>query len=585
MKSTPLGGGRGILPIFGRASLPRSISVLVCLVASSLAEGLGLASALPLLALATDQQATAETQAPAVTTAVLSALAFVNLPPSIYLLAGMVLAGFILKAVLNLAAMSYVGYVVAEVATSFRTRLIDALLAARWGYFTRQPVGRFTNAIANDAARGAEAYNFVATMLAVAIQLVVYLILALFVSWEVCLTSLVLGTVMSVCSTRLVRITRRAGRKQTRQTRALITRLSDTLVGLKPMKAMARHVQIGRLFDLDVSKLNRALRRQVLSKALLRNFQDVIQATFMVAAFVVAVTIWHLPITEIIVLAVILQKTSGQFGKLQQQYQEAQQRESAYWAMEEIIAEAIAAREPRGPDKVPTLTRGCRFEGVSFAYGDRPVLENISLFIPAGRVTTITGLSGAGKTTIADLLLGLYRPTAGAISIDDLSLDFVDLERWRGMVGYVPQDVILLHDSVAKNVTLGDPSFGPDAVETALKAAGAWDFVRQIPDGISSIVGERGTLLSGGQRQRIAVARALVHRPKLLILDEATSALDPATEAAICDNLRELSRDTGLTILAISHQPAWVAAADEVYRLADRRVVEPELRPAAIRAS
>jgi len=145
--------------------------------------------------------------------------------------------------------------------------------------------------------------------------------------------------------------------------------------------------------------------------------------------------------------------------------------------------------------------------------------------------------------------------------------------------------VILLHDSVAKNVTLGDPGFGPDAVETALKAAGAWDFVRQIPDGISSIVGERGTLLSGGQRQRIAVARALVHRPKLLILDEATSALDPATEAAICDNLRQLSRETGLTILAISHQPAWVAAADEVYRLADRRVVEPELRPAAIRAS
>jgi len=585
MKSKPLGGGRGILPIFGRASLARSISVLVCLVASSLAEGLGLASALPLLALATDQQAAAGTPTSAVTRAVLSALAFVNLPASIYLLAGMVLTGFVLKAVLNLIAMSYVGYVVAEVATSFRTRLIDALLAARWGYFTRQPVGRFTNAIANDAARGAEAYNFVATMLAVAIQLVVYLILALFVSWEVCLTALVLGIVMSVCSTRLVRITRRAGRKQTRQTRALITRLSDTLTGLKPMKAMARHVQIGRLFDLDVSKLNRALRRQVLSKALLRNLQDVIQATFMVAAFVVAVTIWHLPITEIIVLAVILQKTSGQFGKLQQQYQEAQQRESAYWAMEEIIAEAIAAREPRGADKVPTLARGCRFEGVSFAYGDRPVLENISLFIPAGRVTTITGLSGAGKTTIADLLLGLYRPTAGAISIDELSLDLVDLERWRGMVGYVPQDVILLHDSVAKNVTLGDPGFGPDAVETALKAAGAWDFVRQIPDGISSIVGERGTLLSGGQRQRIAVARALVHRPKLLILDEATSALDPATEAAICDNLRQLSRETGLTILAISHQPAWVAAADEVYRLADRRVVEPELRPAAIRAS
>jgi ATP-binding cassette subfamily C protein len=422
-------------------------------------------------------------------------------------------------------------------------------------------------------------------MLAGTIQLVMYLVLAFLVSWAVCLTALVLGLIMSVSVTSLVRATRRAGRKQTRQTRALTARLGDTLTGLKPLKAMARHVQIARMFEQDVSKLNRALRRLVLSKAVLRNLQDAIQASFMVAAFVIAVTVWKLPITEIVVLAVILQKTAAQFGKVQQQYQETLQRESAFWAMEEIIAEAVAQQEPSPAGGAPTLERGCRFDRVSFAYADKPVLDDISLFIPAGRVTTITGLSGAGKTTVADLLLGLYRPDSGAILIDERPLDGVDLQRWRELVGYVPQEVILLHDSIAMNVTLGDPSFDPPAVEAALKAAGAWEFVRLLPNGMRSIVGERGTLLSGGQRQRIAVARALVHRPKLLILDEATSALDPETEAAICDNLRELSRDTGLTILAISHQPAWVAAADEVYRLADRRLAEAELRPSVVRAS
>jgi len=584
MKSRPLGADQGVLRIFARTSLFRRVAVIGCLALSSFAEAFGLASALPLLAFAIDPSGAAADNS-AVNRAILSILSLLHLPANIYLLAGMVLAGFVMKALLNLIAMRYVGYVVAEVATSFRTRLIDALLAARWSYFTRQPVGRFTNAIANDAARGAEAYNFLAVMLAGAIQLVTYLLLALLVSWAVCLTSLLLGLIMSVSVTSLVRTTRRAGRKQTRQTRALTARLGDTLTGLKPLKAMARHVQIARMFELDVSKLNRALRKQVLSKAILRNMQDVIQATFMVVAFVIAVMVWKLPITEIIVLAVILQKTSAQFGKVQQQYQETLQRESAYWAMEDIIAEAVAAREPHGEGGVPTLERSCRFDRVSFAYGDKPVLEDISLVIPAARVTTITGLSGAGKTTIADLLLGLYQPDSGTIVVDEKPLETFDFERWRALVGYVPQEVILLHDSIAMNVTLGDPAFDETAVEAALKAAGAWDFVRALPEGMRSIVGERGTLLSGGQRQRIAVARALVHRPKLLILDEATSALDPATEAAICDNLRELSRETGLTILAISHQPAWVAAADEVYRLADRRLVEPERRPSTARAS
>jgi len=581
---TPSGSRRrsGALRIFNSTSLKRRVTVLVSLFASSLAEGFGIASALPLLAIATKDQ---EAVPSSVAQAVLSTLDTLHIPPNIYVLSAMVVLAIMLKAVLNLVAMSYVGYAVAETATKFRLRLIDALLAARWSYFTRQPVGRFTNAIANDAARGAEAYLSVSTMLAVSIQLTMYLALALLVSWEVCLTSLLLGLVMSGSVNWLVRRTRRAGRKQTHQTRALVSRLSDTLTGLKPLKAMARHAQIGRMFELDVSKLNRALRRQVLSRAALRSLQDVIQALFLVLAFLIAVAVWNLPITEIIVLGVILMKTSAQFGRVQTTYQQVQQLESAYWAMEDVIDEAEAAREQRGGNFAPALDQGVRFDRVSFAYGEKRVLDDVSLFIPAARVTAITGTSGAGKTTIADLLLGLQRPDAGNIAIDGRPLADIDFERWRALVGYVPQDVILLHESVAMNVTLGDPAFDAVAVEAALKAAGAWDFVSKLPEGIESIVGERGTLLSGGQRQRIAIARALVHRPKLLILDEATSALDPGTEAEICANIRELSRATGLTILAISHQPAWVEAADHVYRLAEGRVLDVGLRAPATLAS
>jgi ATP-binding cassette subfamily C protein len=172
-----------------------------------------------------------------------------------------------------------------------------------------------------------------------------------------------------------------------------------------------------------------------------------------------------------------------------------------------------------------------------------------------------------------DLVTGLIRPQAGEVYIDDVPMARINLQHWRRQLGYVPQESLLLHDTVFMNVTLGDPAFGPTEVESALRAAGAWDFITRMPDGMYTLVGERGARLSGGQRQRIMLARALVHRPALLILDEATAALDPPTEAAICATLRQLV-DGDMTILAISHQPAILEVAERVYRVQDGGAVQ-----------
>jgi ATP-binding cassette subfamily C protein len=166
---------------------------------------------------------------------------------------------------------------------------------------------------------------------------------------------------------------------------------------------------------------------------------------------------------------------------------------------------------------------------------------------------------------VIDLITGLLQPQKGHVWIDATKLEVVNLKAWRGMIGYVPQDTLLLHDTVFANVTLGDTELSEKDVEDALRDAGAWDFVAAMTDGIYTVVGERGSRLSGGQRQRITIARALVHKPQLLILDEATSALDPASETAICQTLRQLSDK--LTILAISHQTALLETADRAYRL------------------
>ena len=207
----------------------------------------------------------------------------------------------------------------------------------------------------------------------------------------------------------------------------------------------------------------------------------------------------------------------------------------------------------------------------------RQVLQGLDLRLPAGSFTTLVGPSGAGKSTILDLITGLLQPQQGEVRLDGVPLRAVDLLQWRRQIGYVPQDNLLLHDSVLHNLTLGDPELGPAEAEAALRAADAWGFVSALPQGLDSPVGEHGSRLSGGQRQRLCIARALIRRPRLLILDEATSALDPASEAALCATLAGLRGR--MTVLAISYQSGLAAISDRVLRLEQGRLL-PQPAPA-----
>jgi ATP-binding cassette, subfamily C, bacterial len=161
------------------------------------------------------------------------------------------------------------------------------------------------------------------------------------------------------------------------------------------------------------------------------------------------------------------------------------------------------------------------------------------------------------------MLLGLRQPDRGQLRLDGVPFDEIDLASWRSLVGYVPQEVFLLHDSVRANLTLGDDSLDDATLWWALGLAGVAGFVREQAEGLDGTVGEGGRRFSGGQRQRIALARALVHRPRLLILDEVTSALDPATAVAVAQAIKELTAET--TILTITHRPEFLDVADQIY--------------------
>jgi ATP-binding cassette subfamily C protein len=564
-----------ILITFARAYPLPSALMLLALVLAGIVEGAGLSALLPLLGTAVDQQTGAAAGAavsdPGAEYRVNQALRFLGLEPSAGILLLLVVIAIGLKSGLLLLAKKRVGYTVANVATDLRLDLLRALLVTRWEYYLRQPVGSLTNAVATEAMRAANAYLCGATMAAYLIQVIVYMGVAFLVSWKATLASMTAGLIILVILSRLIRKARRAGERQTRLLQSLLARLTDSLQSIKPLKAMAREELADTVLQLETNRLNKALRKQVFSKEALGALQEPMITAFLAMGLYAAMILFGLSLATVTVLVFLLARLMSQLGKVQRQYQKMIISESAYWSLQDKIKEANQERETVLGSRIPSLNQAIQFDNVSFGYGQTIILHDISINIAARSFTVFVGPSGAGKTTAVDLITGLFRPQQGEIFIDKIPMAQIDLRSWRQMIGYVPQETLLLHDTVFVNVCLGDQGINEEDVKYALQAAGAWEFVNAMPQGMHSTVGERGGKLSGGQRQRIAIARALVHRPKLLILDEATSALDSGSEMAIARTLQKLRGK--LTIIAISHQPALVKAADRAYHLQDGSAV------------
>ena len=232
--------------------------------------------------------------------------------------------------------------------------------------------------------------------------------------------------------------------------------------------------------------------------------------------------------------------------------------------------------EPIGDGKTARfeqVRRSIRLRGVSFKYGCRaPVLEDVDLRIPAGKIVAIVGESGSGKSTLLKLLMRFYDPTAGRILIDGVDLRDFELASLRARIGVVSQEPFIFSGTVRENIALGLPGATLDEVIQATRAAGLDEFIAGLPERYETVIGERGANLSGGQRQRLAIARALLKKPEILIFDEATSHLDTATERVIQRNLKTAL--AGKTVLLVAHRLSTIKDADYIYVLHKGRVVE-----------
>lgn len=547
----------------------RSFYVLTAFLAAGIAEALSLTAILPLLSTAVGDPVDSD-----IGKFIVQILNEVDLAPTIGTMLLIIFFGLVLKNAMLLIANRQIGYTVAYIATTLRLEYLEAILASSWQFYLRQPVGSIANSIATEAKRAANGFEQAAAVLSLAIQVSIYIIIAIFISWQVALISLIAGIIFLSAMYQIIRFTRKAGEGQTALLKSLLTYLTDVLGSVKSLKAMARDKDADFVLRSQTKQLEKVARREVISKEGLKCVQEPLLAAFTTGGLYAVLVIWELPLAEITAMVILFVRILSQLSKMQRRYQNLVADESAYWAIREASESARSAAEIKTGTLHPTLKQGISAQHIKFNYGTKNIFQDLNIEIQINSLTTIIGESGTGKSTFINLICGLAEPQSGDIFIDGIPLREIDVWEWRKLIGYVPQETILLHDTILNNILVGAPDLTEVDAERALHQAGALKFINNLPEGIHSIVGERGELISGGQRQRIAIARALAHQPKLLLLDEPTSALDIQSEQTICGTLQTLSKT--LTIIAVSHQPALANASDKVIKLSNNGIRSKE---------
>src|SRR5271156_2263625 len=457
-------------------------------------------------------------------------------------------------------------------------RLYQAIINADWLFLVRRRASDFTHALTAELARVATCTYLFIGAIANAILALVYIALALKLSAG--MTSLVLaaGAVLLLVSRRWMRAVHQGGSAVSESVSEVYSAATEHLQNLKAMK----------FYDAQTSDLAMfsSLQNSALQQSLLNTRSQAAAAFWFEAGSLIvlggiifaSLQILNVAPASILLLLAVFTRLFPRLTAGQAQLQAFLTELPAFENLMSIYHECVANAEvpgAAGPGPQPDLSPAheIRLEHVGFRYEpDRPlVLDDLSLTIAAGRVTAIVGSSGAGKSTVADLINGLLAPISGQVLVDGVELTPQTARAWRRHVGYVAQDTVLFHDTVRNNLRWANPDASEKDMRESLGLAAA-EFVFELPQGLDTTVGDRGMLLSHGQRQRIALARALLRKPGLLILDEATSSLDFDNEKRILDAIERLQGRA--TVLLIAHRVSAIQRAEIIYVIENGRVAE-----------
>lgn len=458
---------------------------------------------------------------------------------------------------------------------AMRKDIYNAIGEASWDTLSNHSGANLIQLISVQCRQARFCLQWTIALIASAFTALMQLAIAVWMSLPVTVMALIVGAGFLFLFRPFLKKSKEYGQKAVEVNRELHRETQNQLNSIKEIRAYGVEDHHRKLFAQISQKYYDISLKTTQLRVIPQLCYSVAAAVLIALAFVYSVLILDTGTAQLMVLVYIFSRLWPVFSSWQGQLQNIQSYVPAYETIRTSIEElSYGNREPEVQSGVLGFEQDVTFDHIGFTYrnGEEEVLQDIQFTLPCGSVTALVGPSGAGKSTTADLLLGLLRPTKGKILVDGVALDEQNLGAWRKAIGYIPQEPLIINATVRENLLRFHPEATEEEMVSALKRSLAWPFVEKLPQGLDTILGDKGVRLSGGERQRIVLARVLMGKPRLIILDEATSALDYESESFIRETIRSLRNDT--TVLIIAHRMATIRGADRAIVLLNGKITE-----------
>ena len=479
-----------------------------------------------------------------------------------------------LKSLLKLINSYLIGNTFALIAKDYRLKVMDAIYKAEWNYFVTQKTGSLANSISSEPEKAGQAFNYFIKFINAFVQLFFYLLISFAASTIVTFSAFIYAFFLFLIIIFVHKYLVLATQGVVKGVENMTAKIIEYLLLLKPIKAMESGLNLQKVLDDEVEKININQKKQILISEIVASMQEPLVAIFICGFFYLSINVFFFNVTEIIFLSFIFYRLMSYLSLLQVGYLNVIRLNKFMQNLNNTIEKATINKEEHDGNLSLKLNSDIIFDNVTFSHTNKKIIHDLSIKFKNKKINMISGKSGCGKTTIVDLIIGLYKPNSGQILINNTPLNKININYWRKQIGYVPQETILLNETILKNITLGSKYKKKD-LYFVLKAAEMDQFVNQLPQKLNSVIGERGVMLSGGQRQRISIARALLRKPKIIILDEATANLDPTTEMKICTILKKISKK--IMIITISHNQRLVKIADQSFEFSKGKLLKKKM--------
>lgn len=498
---------------------------------------------------------------------------FLHLPYTLKFLLIFIASLFVAKA----ALLFFNQFMVIRIMTNYekqtRGQIFKLMLQSNWPHLSKQKVGYLDQVLLTDIDRSSGIPFHMGGFFLATANLLIYSLLIINISVSIALLALAFGLLVLLVFKPLFYRTRAVAERMTSWYKEMAHFINEHVIGIKAIKASVAERSVSRAGDEHFERMRTLRTRMELIKSFNGVLLQPVALLFILGIFAYFYKTSAFNFASFAVVVYAINKVFGNIQLVQGELHDLISRLPHLASVMRYKEETIKHVEIDHGIKPFQFTKQLEFQSVSFAYAnDQPILLQVNLVVGRGEYIGLVGPSGAGKTTIVDLLLRLLQPQSGNILLDGLDSSQITLPSWRESVGYVAQEPVLINDTIYNNITFFDPRITAQDVREACATAQCLDFIQELPQGLNTFVGERGTRLSGGQRQRIALARVLARHPQILVLDEATSALDNESELLIQKAIERLRGK--ITVIAIAHRLTTLAEFDRIVVLEHGRVLE-----------